>query len=32
MSIMDAFPQLNLNYDEVTTELKRNNNDVQKVK
>ncbi len=32
MSIMDAFHQLNLNFDEVTTELKKNNNDVQKVK
>jgi hypothetical protein len=32
MSIMDAFHQLNLNFDEVTAELKKNNNDVQKVK
>ena len=31
MSIMDAFHQLNLNFDEVTAELKKNNNDVQKV-
>ena len=31
MSIMDAFPQLNLNFDEVTAELKRHNNDFQKV-
>ena len=29
---MDAFPRLNLNFDEVTSELKRNKDDVQKVK
>lgn len=32
MSIMDALPESKLNFDEVLSELKRHNNDDQKVK